>query len=403
MADPAAINTPIDASSPAAAESSPSATPASRKPGAAAKRPARGQVVATPTKKRQKGKGVAARRAAAEDCTRRQDCGCVRCLVTMASVGTKPSPADCDRARDGLVVCDNKSTAADPKCSRCAVLSKPCPPCPEVATTAGVSLYEAYIAYHSEPFDEARQVLVDAQRGWNVVAAQHKITSEGLPGVSAASPRAVVDEASDLTLTPGQVVSMMGELRGAAADLRAAAEAFERATSQASQFINGLLSQRFQYQSVRTLLEVKSNQHRYQASGSMGSRCITCDRAFGSEDALEQHLRNSPVHAPSFDCDDCNRSFRSDNALQHHLSDSPAHAPSFDCETCDRSFGSEGALEQHLRDSPVHAPSSFDCETCGRSFGSEEAWTSTCATPTSVIRMQKPLWTPFLLFPNFRL
>jgi hypothetical protein len=32
----------------------------------------------------------------------------------------------------------------------------------------------------------------------------------------------------------------------------------------------------------------------------------------------------------------------------------PAHAPSFDCETCDRSFSSEEALEQHLRDSRIH-------------------------------------------------
>jgi hypothetical protein len=49
----------------------------------------------------------------------------------------------------------------------------------------------------------------------------------------------------------------------------------------------------------------------------------------------------SPVHAPSFDCDDCDRSFDSEEALQQHLRDSPAHAPSFDCETCDRSFGNE--------------------------------------------------------------
>ncbi|OCK94216.1 uncharacterized protein K441DRAFT_562665, partial [Cenococcum geophilum 1.58] len=34
--------------------------------------------------------------------------------------------------------------------------------------------------------------------------------------------------------------------------------------------------------------------------------------------------------------------------------DSPIHAPSFDCETCDRSFGSDEALQQHLRDSRAH-------------------------------------------------
>ncbi|TAQ88222.1 hypothetical protein B7494_g3444 [Chlorociboria aeruginascens] len=70
--------------------------------------------------------------------------------------------------------------------------------------------------------------------------------------------------------------------------------------------------------------------------------------------ALEQHLRDSPVHAPSFDCEDCDRCFDSAEALQQHLRNAPAHAPSFDCKTCDRSFGNDKALKQHLRDSPIH-------------------------------------------------
>ena len=50
----------------------------------------------------------------------------------------------------------------------------------------------------------------------------------------------------------------------------------------------------------------------------------------------------------------CNRSFGNEEALEQHLRDSPVHSSSFDCETCDRSFGSQDALEQHLRDSRVH-------------------------------------------------
>lgn len=84
----------------------------------------------------------------------------------------------------------------------------------------------------------------------------------------------------------------------------------------------------------------------------MNSRCVPCNRNFGSEDALNQHLRYSPAH-PSFECEDCNRSFSSEEALEQHLRDSPAH-PSFECENCNRSFSSEEALEQHLRDSPKH-------------------------------------------------
>jgi hypothetical protein len=44
----------------------------------------------------------------------------------------------------------------------------------------------------------------------------------------------------------------------------------------------------------------------------------------------------------------------SDEAPQQHLRDSPVHAPSFDCETCDRTFGSDEALQQHLRDLPAY-------------------------------------------------
>ncbi|CZT08652.1 uncharacterized protein RAG0_13652 [Rhynchosporium agropyri] len=53
----------------------------------------------------------------------------------------------------------------------------------------------------------------------------------------------------------------------------------------------------------------------------MASRCVPCDRDFGSQQALQQHL-NSPAHA--FDCEDCDKRFGSEQALQQHL-DSPVH------------------------------------------------------------------------------
>lgn len=47
-----------------------------------------------------------------------------------------------------------------------------------------------------------------------------------------------------------------------------------------------------------------------------------------------------------------------------------AHAHAFDCKTCDHHFGSQEALDQHLRDSPSHAPS-LDFKSCTQSFGSQ--------------------------------
>lgn len=112
------------------------------------------------------------------------------------------------------------------------------------------------------------------------------------------------------------------------------------------------------------------NQHLESPIHAPSLHCDTCDRSFGSGQALEQHL-NSRIHAPSFGCETCDRSFNSEQALEQHLN-SRIYAPSFKCETCDRPFDSEQALEQHLRNSPIHAPS-FDCETCGRSFKSKQA------------------------------
>jgi hypothetical protein len=129
--------------------------------------------------------------------------------------------------------------------------------------------------------------------------------------------------------------------------------------------------------------------------------CTLCNRSFGSQGALDQHLRDSPAHAPSYDCEPCNRSFGSQDALDQHLRDSPAHAPSYDCEPCNRSFGSQEALDQHLHYSPAHAPS-YDCEPCDRSFGSQEALDQHLRdSPAHVQLPRTPLDTFFLSFDTF--
>jgi len=70
----------------------------------------------------------------------------------------------------------------------------------------------------------------------------------------------------------------------------------------------------------------------------MSSRC-GCDRTFSSEEALQQHLRDSPVHAPSFECESCDRVFGSEEALQQHLRDSSTHQCSLETPL-DLFFGS---------------------------------------------------------------
>jgi hypothetical protein len=131
----------------------------------------------------------------------------------------------------------------------------------------------------------------------------------------------------------------------------------------------------------------------------MTVRCIPCDQAFGSKEALQQHKRTSDLHA--FNCTTCDRRFGSREALEQHVQNSPVHAPSFGCLECSRSFGSEEALEQHVQNSPVHAPS-FDCLECSRSFGGEEALEQhTRDSHSHQQDTETPLDAFFRSFPSF--
>jgi hypothetical protein len=97
-----------------------------------------------------------------------------------------------------------------------------------------------------------------------------------------------------------------------------------------------------------------------QPLSEMARYCQSCDRYFGSQHALQQHL-NSPAHI--FECDECDRSFGSQQALNQHLN-SPARAQVYECDDCDRSFSSQQSLNQHLN-SPAHALV-YECDDCAR-------------------------------------
>lgn len=64
----------------------------------------------------------------------------------------------------------------------------------------------------------------------------------------------------------------------------------------------------------------------------MALNCKDCDRTFTTKGALDQHLRDSPAHAATFDCDKCDRAFDTDQALQQHLRDSTSISQSFELQ-----------------------------------------------------------------------
>lgn len=88
------------------------------------------------------------------------------------------------------------------------------------------------------------------------------------------------------------------------------------------------------------------------------SYCEQCDREFNSDGALQQHLRESPVHRLSA-CGECGAQFKGGAALEEHMD---SNHPLPYCVPCDREFGTDAALQQHLKESSVHKV--YTCEEC---------------------------------------
>ena len=129
---------------------------------------------------------------------------------------------------------------------------------------------------------------------------------------------------------------------------------------------------------------VSLNQHR-EATGHF-YRCHDCDRAFGSDKALLDHLHSS-IHITQFHCCDCNRDFVNSKALQQHLLNK-VHKPkeakqlslaadsNWYCKKCDREFINKQALNQHLSSVIHHPLGKIACaggKGCKRHFTSPSA------------------------------
>lgn len=86
------------------------------------------------------------------------------------------------------------------------------------------------------------------------------------------------------------------------------------------------------------------------------------------------HLRVSQVHKTFFDCGDCVRSFGSEDALQQHLRQCPAQIAFIQFDPWNQSSNTEGLIKQRQRKTPARQKSSYGCVKCGgRSFKNDEA------------------------------
>ncbi|OHE92503.1 hypothetical protein CORC01_12221 [Colletotrichum orchidophilum] len=111
-----------------------------------------------------------------------------------------------------------------------------------------------------------------------------------------------------------------------------------------------------------------SREQHFKATGHCEPpyECETCDRYFGSRQAVDQHMNaldhwqeSSSQGDPEYECHVCHDRFfdeqdRSDHEVQeHHF-----------CEPCDRWFENLNSIRQHLK-SKTHLGSNVKCPFCG--------------------------------------
>ncbi|CAO2610654.1 Sal-like protein 1 [Lemmus lemmus] len=93
-------------------------------------------------------------------------------------------------------------------------------------------------------------------------------------------------------------------------------------------------------------------------------KCRFCAKVFGSDSALQIHLRSHTGERP-FKCNICGNRFSTKSALDIHYRSHTKERPHY-CNTCGKTFSSSSALQIHERTHTGEKP--FACTICGRAF-----------------------------------
>jgi hypothetical protein len=123
--------------------------------------------------------------------------------------------------------------------------------------------------------------------------------------------------------------------------------------------------------------------------------CGPCDKFFGNQKGLQQHLEDSPSHY-QYTCESCRYSFKTQDRLEQHMRDAPRHKDNQYCEVCDRYFNRVDSLQAHLRDSDAHKTPVVKVKAQTKTNVNK---TSEAAAKKSVDKT--PLDRFFLSFPTF--
>jgi hypothetical protein len=78
------------------------------------------------------------------------------------------------------------------------------------------------------------------------------------------------------------------------------------------------------------------------------SKCETCPKTFGTQEACKQHMTEKSHRKPTKKCDQCNKLFKDREAAEAHMTQVKHWNPKFSCETCPIKFHTQEAAKQHM-------------------------------------------------------
>ncbi|KAF1834530.1 hypothetical protein BDW02DRAFT_568920 [Decorospora gaudefroyi] len=103
---------------------------------------------------------------------------------------------------------------------------------------------------------------------------------------------------------------------------------------------------------------------------SEDTKCETCHREFGTQEAAVRHMDILAHWDTRFKCSTCDKKFFTQRAADQHMYDTGHRKPQVQCETCDKRFHTQRSADNHMS-AKKHRKPQFKVETCDEGFGSQ--------------------------------
>ncbi|XP_059059165.1 oocyte zinc finger protein XlCOF6.1-like isoform X2 [Achroia grisella] len=132
------------------------------------------------------------------------------------------------------------------------------------------------------------------------------------------------------------------------------------------------------------VVNARAHQMVMHNSKELRHKCVSCDRGFISQSALDVHMVTHTKDRP-FGCGMCEKSFRTKITMLQHRRQVHEKEKSHLCQFCSKSFFKKYHLQIHLRSHTKEKP--YECPECGKCFSS-----------TSILKNHRLIHTDVKLF-----